>query len=124
MGKLRRTNPTLSETLDRTVLKQLLDTLFPYKVDKKVVPIQQEEWSEDLRVLTREVEEFAKRRDIKNAVPGPDNIKAAIWKRVPQTIISHLAELFTLCFREGIFPSAWKRAVLVLIPKGLSEPVL
>lgn len=121
MGKLRRTNPTLSETLDRTVLIQLLDTLSPNTVDRKLVPNQQEEWSEDLRVVTREMEEYAKKRDIKNAASGPDNIKAAIWKRVPQIIISHLAELFTLCLKEGTFPLAWKRAILVLIPKGPPE---
>lgn len=121
LNKLRRTSPTLSETLDSTVLNQLLDTLFPVIADSRAALGQQEEWHEEWRVLMREVEAFAISRDVRNAAPGPDSIKAGVWKCVPQIVVSHLAELFTLCFREGIFPSAWKRAVLVLIPKGPSE---
>lgn len=29
-----------------------------------------------------------------------------------------LAECFTACFKNGVFPRAWKRAELVLIPKA------
>lgn len=33
-------------------------------------------------------------------------------------MLVHLANLFTLCLKSGIFPGSWKSALLVLIPKG------
>jgi len=104
LNKLRRTSPTLSETLDSTVLNQLLDTLFPVIADSRAALGQQEEWHEEWRVLMREVEAFAISRDVRNAAPGPDSIKAGVWKCVPQIVVSHLAELFTVSERVSFHP--------------------
>ncbi|EFN72276.1 Putative 115 kDa protein in type-1 retrotransposable element R1DM, partial [Camponotus floridanus] len=65
-----------------------------------------------------EVVRLIKKRPSKNTAPGPDNIKSLVWKRVSGTVFGHLANIFTLCLRKGIFPKIWKRAILVLIPKG------
>lgn len=52
-----------------------------------------------------------------NSAPGPDGIKYLVWKKVPGITISKLADAFTLCLKEGIFPDSWKIADLILIPK-------
>lgn len=33
-------------------------------------------------------------------------------------MLGHLANVFTACLRKGVFPKPWKKAMLVLIPKG------
>lgn len=60
--------------------------------------------------------EFVKRRTAKNVAPGPDGIKATIWKRVPAFRL--MASCMFLCLKKGQFPSNWKDSKLVLIPKG------
>jgi len=49
---------------------------------------------------------------------GLDDLSLDIWKRVPGCVIDDLAILYTRCLEEGKIPIAWKRAILVLIPKG------
>jgi len=121
MGNIRRASPSLSETLDIGVLNNLLDSLFPSGVNSQISPpsevpplIEQE----DMEVSLTEVIRLIKKRPSKNTAPGPDNIRFSIWKKTPVLVYGHLANLFTLCLRTGIFPSPWKRASLVLIPKG------
>jgi len=50
--------------------------------------------------------------------PGPDGLSLTIWKSVPRCVVKCLAELFSMCLREGRIPRSWKRSILVLIPKG------
>lgn len=121
MGKIRRASPSLSETLDIGVLNKLLDSLFPSGANSQISPpseipplIEQE----DMEVSLTEVIRLIKKRPSKNTAPGSDNIRFSIWKKTPVLVYGHLANLFTLCLRTGIFPSPWKRASLVLIPKG------
>lgn len=66
MRKIRRTSPTLSETLDRTTLSRLLDSLFPNNIDRRTVPNLTDDWNEDLRVTMREVEEHVTKRNVRN----------------------------------------------------------
>jgi len=49
---------------------------------------------------------------------GPDGLSLTIWRSVPGCVIEALAMLYTLCLERGQIPSSWKRAILVLIPKG------
>lgn len=51
--------------------------------------------------------------------PGPDGLTNKIWKKIPSEMIHLLAQVFTECLKRGEFPNAWKRAILVLIPKGI-----
>lgn len=105
----------------RRVIK-LLDTLFPRSEREAVSLVLSDtlppEVVEDTDVSVHEVIGLVKKRPYRNAAPGPDNIKAAVWKKVPGIVLYHLASLFTSCLRTGIFPRSWKRAILVLIPKG------
>lgn len=52
--------------------------------------------------------------------PGPNGLKAKTWM-APMIINEQLAKVFTLCLQEGKFPSKWKTAKLVLIPKGAGD---
>lgn len=121
MGKLRAANPSLSEILDEDSLTKLVDSLFPRCLargrEQDNPPI---EWVDEMDVSIVEVLRYVKKRTIKNTAPGPDNIKAFAWKRVPGSLLIPIASMFTLCLREGVFPGIWKRAALVLIPKGPS----
>lgn len=65
-----------------------------------------------------EIIRLVKRRPIRNAAPGPDNLKASVWKKAPYSILGHIARLFIACLREGVFLGPWKRAILIFIPKG------
>jgi len=119
MGKLRAAGPSLSEILDEDSLIKLVDSLFPRGPDRGRMqdnpPI---DWVDEMDVSIVEVLRYIKKRTIKNTAPGPDNIKSSAWKRVPGTLLIPMASMFTLCLSKGVFPGIWKRATLVLIPKG------
>lgn len=112
MRKLRKSSPTLSETLGEESLNQLLDSLFPRSLsglDNSVLsetpPLEEEE---EINVSVIEVIRLVKKHPFRNAAPGPDNIKAAVWKKVPEIVLGHLVNLFTLCLRIGILPKSWE----------------
>lgn len=72
--------------------------------------------------VTKEELVFAYSRMLNKKAPGPDEIpnvalKAAIRKR-PDIFLN----MYTMCLREGVFPAAWKKQRLVLIPKGDKPP--
>lgn len=58
-----------------------------------------------------------------NSAPGPDGLGIAIWKRISPFMVERMASCFTSCLRRGCFPSDWKIASLVLIPKEGYVPV-
>jgi len=49
--------------------------------------------------------------------PGPDGLTLSILKQVPEKFLKCRGDTFTSCLRENVFPTMWKRARLVLIPK-------
>lgn len=55
----------------------------------------------------------------RNSAPGLDGIPVKILKLAPVEYLESL-DCFTVCLRSGTFPSIWKRAKLVLIPKGIT----
>jgi len=57
-----------------------------------------------------------------NKAPGPDGIPGKVWALVMGEAGGALRYLFTRCLREGIFPSLWREAKLVLLPKGGRDP--
>lgn len=74
---------------------------------------------DERRVVTREeVVEVFRKRPAGNTAPGPDGIPAKILRKVPDELLDKIAIIFSACLREGLFPKKWKKARLVLIPKG------
>lgn len=121
MGRLRRSSPALSETLDEGTLNRLLNSLFPGEPSNLAPPeIPSAVDEEGLEVGIHELVRLIRKRPSKKAAPGPDNVKFSVWKKIPDIILRHLANLFTSCLERGVFPKPWKRAMLVLIPKGLT----
>ena len=54
----------------------------------------------------------------KKVTPGLDGIENELLKAAGDILAPVLAELFTTCLWHGIFPTEWKKANLVPIPKG------
>ncbi|EFN65452.1 Probable RNA-directed DNA polymerase from transposon X-element, partial [Camponotus floridanus] len=53
--------------------------------------------------------------------PGMDGVKFTYWKSISQEMIAQVANALNVCIKEGSFLIQWKRALLVLIPKGKIE---
>ncbi|XP_032688973.1 uncharacterized protein LOC116852579 [Odontomachus brunneus] len=119
LGKMRNTASRLTETLEEETVDRLIDALFPAGrlLDDANQDIQVA-WRDCWKVSTVEVRAILENRGAKNRAPGIDGFTAGIWKKVPNAVAGKVAECLTICLREGTFPVDWKRAILVLIPKG------
>jgi hypothetical protein len=54
--------------------------------------------------------------------PGPDELKAPIFKNLPRIAIVALTVIFNNCMRAHHFPPAWKHATTVMILKPGKDP--
>jgi hypothetical protein len=54
--------------------------------------------------------------------PGPDELKAPIFKNLPRIAIVALTVVFNNCMRAHHFPPAWKHATTVMILKPGKDP--
>jgi hypothetical protein len=76
---------------------------------------------ENVEPFTEEELQTAAQKLRSGKAPGPDGIppeavKAAV-KAVPEVVLN----VMNATLKEGVFPKIWKRAKLVLIPKGIDE---
>lgn len=53
-----------------------------------------------------------------NKAPGSDLLEIRVLKAAFKAIPHHFLRLFNACLEHGVFPSAWKRASLIFLPKG------
>ncbi|KMQ88952.1 reverse transcriptase [Lasius niger] len=121
--KLKAASPSLTELLDPVVLSDLLDSLFA-RNDRPDPQTNWEdfEWSDDWNVQLNEISNvISKKTASASKAPGPDGFGLIIWKRTPGKILEWIRLIFDECLKKGVFPTAWKRANLVLIPKA-SKP--
>ena len=51
---------------------------------------------------------------------GLDNVSSFIIKEVFQILIPEVTHMFNLSIRTSIFPEAWKRALVIPIPKSVN----
>ena len=56
-----------------------------------------------------------------NKAPGPDQLKAEIFKNNRDIWVPYLARLFTECFRQKTFPKTWKKAKLIIFLKDANK---
>lgn len=75
-------------------------------------------WKEEWNVTEMEIYKNVKERLCVTTAPGLDGITNKTWKKVPDCMVQVLARIFTECLKKGEFLRLWKRAALVLIPKG------
>ncbi|KAG5886458.1 hypothetical protein JTB14_012870 [Gonioctena quinquepunctata] len=54
--------------------------------------------------------------------PGTDGVPVEIIQKIGMEKPNWLTEFLNQCLCQKIFPTSWKVAKLVLIPKGTSEP--
>lgn len=119
MGKLRRSTPMLTETLGEKELEELLRSLF--STEEIHDPVG--DWADvevplnGVEVSSSEVRSVLKKGNPGKA-PGPDGVTLGFLRCIPERLVDYIADTFTTCFAEGMFPREWKKARLVLIPKG------
>jgi len=121
MNRLRRSGTALSETLEPRVVERLLDELFPAGEVHDPEEIWTNRQIDDLNCsvdVEEVIEAIRGRKRTGCPTPGPDGISLVVWKSVPRSVLECLALLYTRCLQTGKIPRSWKRAILVLIPKG------
>ncbi|XP_008201458.2 probable RNA-directed DNA polymerase from transposon BS [Tribolium castaneum] len=60
---------------------------------------------------------------LKNSkAPGPDQIKPILLKHLPDTAITSITTIYNSCFNSGHFPTPWKEATTIMIPKPNKDP--
>ncbi|KMQ92505.1 reverse transcriptase, partial [Lasius niger] len=120
LNRLRSASPGLTERVSARVLSRLLDSLFPVGTLPSAAEMAWRipAWDDAWNVSISEVEDVIGKAATRNVAPEPDCLKSRAWKRVPRPMTRWLARCFSLCLKEGVFPEPWKRAHLVLIPKG------
>lgn len=119
MGKLIRKPPAVGANQNDR-LQSIIGSLFP------AAPIRRNEYrpvnrEEIPRIEMQEL--VTASRQIKNGTaPGLDGITNEVLKNVVQFRPEILLRLYNRCMEDGISPTTWKRARLVLIKKGDKLP--
>lgn len=122
LGRLRRSRPGLTETLEEGELQPLLDSLFPLGIGGDTLGERSAViWAEEWDVSPAEVLVAIWKKRYSNTAPGLDGVRSVIWRKSPRSMMIRLSKCLTKCLREGIFPAPWKKAGLVLIPKAGSN---
>ena len=68
------------------------------------------------KISLQELKENLAKCKNKSAV-GLDGISYTVLKRLPDSYLSQIADILSTCMQLGYFPSAWKNAKTILIPK-------
>ncbi|VVC42614.1 Reverse transcriptase domain [Cinara cedri] len=96
-------------------IESIVDTLFP--ADETIVWPVADASHGFHEISIEEIRQCA--RDIPTGkAPGPDGVPDMVVKRIAERRPEIFAQAFNQCLGEGIFPAIWKRADLVLLPKG------
>jgi len=126
MDRLRTSGLSLLESLEPPVVERLLNDLFPRGEvhDPDALWGEGVDWNPEYVVSGEEVRMAIRARKRGGCpAPGPDGLSLVVWRCVPCAMVDVLAALFTRCLETGRVPNCWKRAILVLIPKGQFDSV-
>ncbi|KAJ3641910.1 hypothetical protein Zmor_028380 [Zophobas morio] len=83
------------------------------------VPDNDEDLTDNISL--QEVESRIKH--LKNSkAPGPDQIKAILLKNLPPTALQALTNIYNSCLNVSYFPTSWKQASTIMIPKPGKDP--
>lgn len=109
-------NAQLSESLERHILDALFPSVplpnwSPIEIDTASIP----------PFTTEELVNASSRMKSKKA-PGPDRIAAEIVKSTALSCPDHVLRVLNNALKNGEFPTLWKKAVVVLIPKPGKPP--
>lgn len=117
LNKLRSFSTDVMHTIKHEAIQELIDDVFSNKEEDLDYNFNFQ-WNTEDEVTPGEVFRTMKKRQITNTAPGPDGVKTTVFKKVPGCLLDKIQKCFTNCLRKGIFPTQWKIANLVLIPKG------
>lgn len=98
------------------MLDRVLSSLFPGRegVRWDPIPLDREELEEN-GITPGEVLAVIKLKGSRNTAPGGDGIRLRAIRCIPTDDLKVMADCFTQCLREEVFPKEWKRVSLVLI---------
>ena len=121
MGKLNQPPPPLM-TLDPATVETIAAGLFPQhqvlEDHERQVP---QGWDPPGEITNEELGSIMRRIKGKRKSPGLDGIPSRVWEIIHTRDPDGLREVLNRCLQEGVFPSRWKAARLVLLRKG-SKP--
>ncbi|KMQ92251.1 reverse transcriptase [Lasius niger] len=119
LKNLRTTSLGLTEVLEPETLSELLESLFPpNNRPDPIVDWSDFVWDNMWATSPTEVNEAIRKATSSwTKAPGPDGLKMAVWRQSTREFLHWISHLFNLCLMKGEFPSKWKGANLVLIPK-------
>lgn len=115
LNKLRRSSPGITELLDRNTLQRTINIDVEWNENREV---EWNEWDDKDDITVQEIYKIIKMKKSTNKAPGIDGLKSTYFKKIPNNMIDKVTQCLNLCLKEGVFPRVWKRALLVLIPKG------
>jgi len=117
LKRLRPAAPPISESMDPEFLEEVISNLFPQREVQIPPRGNPPPWEEEFGVTEKEFSEAVKRLGGTGKAPGPDGIPGRVWALALGPMGARLRCLYNACLKTGTFPSAWKRANLVLIHK-------
>jgi len=122
LNKLKGGTTPMTETLDPQFVHRIVATLFPAEEGADPIPAPESgpEWEDELGVTQRELKDAVRRIKSRKA-PGPDGVHGKVWALASKEIAEYMRHLLSRCLKDGCFPSEWKRAKFVLIPKGANR---
>ena len=124
-NKLRPIGPPLTETLEPSLLDEVVQALFPVKSTSYTPPSMGSRLQSDSPgplVTAEELDSTALCLRTKKTAPGPDGIPAKIVALATIEFGVKFRELFDECFAVGRFPKPWKEGQLCLLRKEGRPP--
>ena len=79
--------------------------------------------SNNILITTSELKQYIKQTNCKKA-PGPDDITNETLKNLPHVVIKYIAQLMNIALSFNYFPTPWKIAHIITIPKPGKSPIL
>ena len=113
-----RSPPSIMES---STMERIVTALFPGHPQRPLVDFGR---VGDVPLFTKEELETSVLSLKSNKAPGPDGIPSEALKIVFNINPDILLRMYNACLVEGVFPSPWKTARLVLISKGKGDPEL
>lgn len=109
-------------SMDPQFVTEIVNTLFPGDENANTTIARTrgkiELWSDDPPpVEEEEINTAMQRMKPGTKAPGPDGIRGKIWINSMDHMARRILQLYNECFRQGKFPSAWKKANLILLIK-------
>lgn len=88
--------------------------------------------NKSLNLHTETCKYHTKPTEVKNIIhklknkkaPGIDNLNNTILKHIPKKCIVQLTKIFNACLNFGYFPSVWKKAKVIALPKPNKDNTL